>query len=123
MKTSLALVTIATFVAALAGCTTLLTSPTITVKPASAPSEKWVITGTIHPQAIASNMFTGELSVYINGKVVASGPVGSAPANISGKYENHTIQTVCPAGGGTRDYSLSCQAYIDGTLTAVLPFG
>lgn len=123
MKTLLVCVATVTFVASLAGCATLFTSPTITVQPASAPSEKWTITGTIHPQAIASNMFTGELSVYINDKVVASGPVGGSPTNIKGTYGNHTIQTVCPAGGETREHSFSCQVYVDGTLTAVLPFG
>ena len=123
MKSAFGLIALPVSVTLLAGCVTMLTSPAIAVSPASIPGQKWTISGTIHNQAIASNMFTGTLFVYINGKDVASGHVGVTPSNITGTYENHTIQTVCPAGGGPQNRSFSCQIYVDGALTAVLPFG
>lgn len=123
MKSAFCLIAFLASVTLLAGCAYDFTSPAIAVSPTSASGQKWTITGVIHTQGLRQNSFSGTLSVYINGSAVGSGPVGVAPTNITGTYENHAIQTVCPAGGGPQQFTFSCQVYVDGTLTAVLPFG
>lgn len=123
MKSAYSLIALLASVTLLAGCATIFTSPAIAVSPASTHGQNWTITGVIHALGYGQNIFAGTLSVYIDGKVVGSGPVGETPTNIPGTYESHAIQTVCPARGGPHELSYSCQVYVDGTLTAVLPFG
>lgn len=115
MKTPLILVTAIALVALLAGCSTM-TTPGIVVSLSFDKTQTWTITGALHSVLYGPTT----LSVYINGNLIGSGQVaGTQPTSITGTFQNHKVQTVCPSGLGA---SFSCQVYVDGKYTATLPF-
>ena len=105
-----------------AGCASMITAPDIVVSPPSLHGEKWTINGTEAINPGETKSFATILTVRVNGNPVLQGALAEGGAtSLTGTYEGHAIQAVCPlVGQYTQPY---CQVYVDGTQAATLFFG